>query len=104
LRDHGQRAEPRAAVVPVDRVALDGARAKMSRRPGQRHSTRARVGWLIACLAGAGALGAIGHAATGDAAWYLALPAVLAVGWWFVADPRRCLSGEDAEPGESRPR
>lgn len=76
----------------------------MNPRQVQRRSTRTRVVWLIVCLLGGGAAGAIGHAATGDAAWYLALPAVLAAAWWFLADPERCLTDESEEPGRRRPR
>lgn len=50
----------------------------------------ARLGWLLACfLAGLG-IGYLGEALTGHQAWYLAIPAVLAVGWLFLADPTQC--------------
>ena len=45
---------------------------------------------LAACiLAGLGA-GIVGRALTGDDAWFLALPAAVALGWLFVGDPTRC--------------
>ena len=41
----------------------------------------ATLGWLV---------GAVGSALTGQAYWYGAIPAAVALGWLFVADPRRC--------------
>jgi hypothetical protein len=52
---------------------------------------------LLACIVGGLIIGAIGNAFSGSSAWYLALPAAVAVGWLFVADPTEC------EP-PSRPR
>lgn len=76
----------------------------MSSRPALR-STAGRLVWLVACLAAGGGVGAIGHALTGDAAWVLAVPAVLAVGWWFVADPGRCSdSATPQREDRARPR
>jgi hypothetical protein len=49
---------------------------------------RVRLLLLLAC-AGMVA-GAAGHLLTGAQAWYLALPAALAAGWLFVADPTHC--------------
>jgi hypothetical protein len=50
-----------------------------------------RRGPLLLLLAVAGAaIGAVGFAFSGHEAWYLALPAVLAAGWWFIADPTQC--------------
>lgn len=72
----------------------------MIRRPASWSMT-GRMAWLVACLAAGGIIGAVGHALTADAAWVLALPAALAVGWWFVADPQRCLDG-GARPDEDR--
>jgi hypothetical protein len=45
---------------------------------------------LLACFAGGGGVGAVGWRLTGEQAWWLALPAVVALGWLFVADPTRC--------------
>ena len=46
---------------------------------------------LLLALAAAGWLvGAVGSALSGQAYWYAAIPAAVAVGWLFVADPSRC--------------
>lgn len=59
------------------------------RRPNPPTTAR-RLALLLACL-GAGSLVAwLGHRLSGDQIWVLAVPAALAVGWWFVADPTRC--------------
>jgi len=51
---------------------------------------RARLAWLLTCfLAGLG-IGYLGESLTGHQAWYLAIPAALAVGWLFLADPTKC--------------
>lgn len=44
---------------------------------------------LVCCLAGL-AIGVAGASFTGSSVWYVALPAAVAVGWLFVADPTRC--------------
>lgn len=50
----------------------------------------ARLACLLACfLAGLG-IGYAGEALTGHPAWYLAIPAALAAGWLFLADPTKC--------------
>lgn len=56
-----------------------------------------RLVWLAVCVAAGAGIGAAGHWLSGDTAWYLALPAAVAVGWWFLADPSRCTP----PPGES---
>lgn len=49
-----------------------------------------RVAWLLACV-GVGALvGVVGSAFTGNAYWYVAIPALVAVGWLFLANPSEC--------------
>lgn len=53
-------------------------------------STTRRLAWLLACLAGGAAIGGLGHAFTGSEAWYVAVPLVLALGWWRLAEPDRC--------------
>ena len=46
---------------------------------------------LLLALAAAGALvGAVGSALSGQDYWYAAVPAAVAAGWLFVADPSRC--------------
>lgn len=45
---------------------------------------------MLACIVVGLVIGAIGHAISGSTSWYLALPAAVAVGWMFVADPTEC--------------
>lgn len=62
-------------------------------------ATGLRAGALL-CSAGAGlALGATGAWATGSQAWYLALPAALAAGWLFLANPAACRAGAGGSAG-----
>lgn len=50
----------------------------------------ARLALLLSCLALGAVIGAGGWLLTGSGHWFLALPAVIAAGWLFVADPTRC--------------
>ena len=49
-----------------------------------------RIALLAACLAAGCTVGAAWHWMSGDALWYVAIPLVLVVAWWFVADPTQC--------------
>lgn len=49
-----------------------------------------RLAWLLACIGGGVIVGAVGSALTGDESWYLAIPAVVALGWLFIANPSKC--------------
>jgi len=53
-------------------------------------SVMRRLVWLMACVLAGALVGYLGNAWSGDTAWYLAIPAAVAVGWLFVADPSRC--------------
>jgi hypothetical protein len=46
---------------------------------------------LIILVAAGAAVGWIGETLSGDPLWYLAIPAFVAAGWLFVADPEACL-------------
>ena len=59
--------------------------------PASSHGLGRRALWLCACLAAGLGIGAGGRLLTGDAAWFLAVPLCIAVGWFFLADPRQCL-------------
>ena len=50
-----------------------------------------RLVWLVGCIALGLSIGFVGFHFTADSAWFLALPAVLAVGWFAIADPTQCL-------------
>lgn len=49
-----------------------------------------RLAVLLACFSAGLGIGYLGEALTGHQAWYLAIPAALAVGWMFLADPTKC--------------
>jgi hypothetical protein len=51
---------------------------------------RARLAWLMGCFLSGLGIGYLGEMNTGHQSWYLAIPAVLAVGWLFLADPTKC--------------
>lgn len=55
-----------------------------------RPSIGRRLLLLVACVAAGLAVGQAGQALTGDPAWFLALPVIVALAWLFVADPRDC--------------
>lgn len=60
-------------------------------------SLRTRLAWLLACFLAGLAVGYIGEALTGSQYGYLAIPAFVAIGWLFLADPTQC------EPPAHRP-
>lgn len=64
--------------------------------------TRARLVLLLACTATGLAVGALGAWLGGSNAWFLAVPAIVAVAWLFVADPTACAA--PAEGDGDRPR
>lgn len=51
---------------------------------------RGRVWLLLACLAAGATIGTLGLWLSGSSAWFLAVPAAVALGWLFVADPTDC--------------
>lgn len=53
-------------------------------------STRNRLAWFLVCLAAGAAAGMAGAWFTGNPYWFIAIPAALAVGWLFVANPDEC--------------
>jgi hypothetical protein len=66
-----------------------------------------RLAWLLACLACGGLVGGLGRHLTGEDVWFLAIPAAVALGWLFFANPGECLgpgSGQDPRPERRRPR
>ena len=59
-----------------------------------------RLAWLVACV-GVGALvGGVGSSISGDDVWFVAIPAAMAIGWLFVADPAECESPGLRRPGD----
>ena len=57
-----------------------------------------RVYLLLACAGAGVAIGVAGHAVLGSELGYLAVPALVALGWIFVADPTAC----DSAPERTR--
>lgn len=53
-------------------------------------STRNRLAWFVVCLLAGAAAGMAGAWFTGNPYWFLAIPAALAIGWLFVANPDEC--------------
>lgn len=51
---------------------------------------RGRLALLLACLAAGVGVAWLGQALWPSQAWWLAVPAALALGWLGVADPTRC--------------
>ena len=58
-------------------------------------TTRKRIALLLACAAAGLAVGALGLWITGSGAGFLAVPAAIALGWLFVADPTACTPPSD---------
>jgi hypothetical protein len=71
-------------------VLVARARSADAARP------RLRLWSLLALLAFGALVGASGLALGGGQAWFLAIPASLAAGWLFVANPQTCVT----TPGE----
>lgn len=61
-----------------------------------------RLLWLVACIALGLAIGFVGFHFTANSSWFLALPAVLAVGWFAIADPTQCLAARQGGAGGDR--
>jgi hypothetical protein len=63
--------------------------------PAAPPSIRRRLFWLLVCTALGLGIGTVGHYLTSKPAWFLALPASLAAGWLFFANPSECMSRRD---------
>jgi len=70
-------------------------------------SIRHRLAWFVVCLAAGSAAGTAGAWFSGNPYWYLAIPAALAVGWLWVANPDECTPpatrGTGRAPGDDGP-
>jgi len=49
-----------------------------------------RLAWLLACVLAGLVIAVIGSSLSGDPLWHVAIPAMIAVGWLFLADPTQC--------------
>jgi uncharacterized membrane protein YfcA len=75
----------------------------MSESPSVKpRSIGRRLLWLLLCAVIGGAAGFAGLHYTGDSAWLLALPVVLAAAWLVLADPTECMPRKP--PGRQQPR
>lgn len=55
-----------------------------------------RVLLLFACVAAGLLVGFVGRHIMADAAWFLAVPVCVALGWIFVANPEECVACVDS--------
>lgn len=62
-------------------------------------TTGRRLGLLLACAAIGAGIGTLGWVLADDGRWFLALPAVIAAGWLFVADPAACERPHNRQSG-----
>ena len=62
----------------------------MNLPPSPARSRIRRLVLFVACVCTGILVGVIGSRITGNDNWYLAIPALLAVVWFFVADPSEC--------------
>jgi len=76
-------------------MQLTGPRMSIERKP---RSTLRRLALLVALAAMGWVVGAAGTAVSGNAYWYCAIPAAVALGWLFVADPTRCEPPSNTPP------
>lgn len=56
-----------------------------------RNNVLKRLYWLLACIFAGVLIGFAGSAVSGNDIWYTAVPAVVAIGWLFFADPSQCM-------------
>ena len=70
---------------------------EMRSRNPDRPGIAARLALLSAMLASGLAVAGLGVWATDHPFWWLAVPAAVAIGWLFVADPTACVAS--AHPG-----
>jgi hypothetical protein len=49
-----------------------------------------RLFWLLLCIFVGVLTGFVGSTVSGNDIWYTAVPAVIALGWLFFADPAQC--------------
>lgn len=67
------------------------------------HSLRRRLFWFLACAALGLGVGLAGSHFTGDPTWFVAVPGVLAVGWFVFADPTKCAAPPRRDRGGGPP-
>lgn len=65
--------------------------------PTASASALRRLAWLLACVGAGVVVGFAGSTVTGNDYWYLAIPAAMAAGWLFFANPAACEPGKCAD-------
>ena len=58
-----------------------------------------RLAWLLACVFAGAVIAIIGSSLSGSSVWYVAIPAIVAIGWLFLANPTEC-----EPPSHKRPK
>jgi hypothetical protein len=94
LPEHGDLSHVRANPQQHRQCPPQGGRAPLT--------LARRLVWLIGCFALGLAIGFVGFHFTASSAWFIAIPAVLAVGWFAIADPTQCLAAQQGGAGEDR--
>ncbi len=65
-----------------------------------------RLALLSACVLAGLVVAVVGSTLSGSSVWYAAVPAAIAAGWLFVADPSECEAPTrehaEAVPGDER--
>ena len=56
-----------------------------------------RLFWLLVCTVVGLGIGLLGYHLTSNPKWFLALPAALASGWLFFANPAECMPGQGCD-------
>jgi hypothetical protein len=62
-----------------------------------------RLAWLLACVVIGLAIALVGNSIFASSVWYVAIPAVVAVGWLFFADLSQCEPGKAKRSGSIDP-
>lgn len=62
-------------------------------------SFKRRLFWLLICTVLGLGIGLLGEHLTSDPRWFLALPAALAIGWLFFANPAECEPRQGGDRG-----
>ncbi len=57
-----------------------------------------RLAWLSACVIAGLIIAIFGSSLSGGSIWYLAIPAVVAVGWLLLANPTECEPPSNERP------
>jgi hypothetical protein len=86
------------ASVAQEAAGVEADACARAAAPAAQAGAARRVAWLLACVPAGAAIGAAGRWLTDNEWWYLAVPVLLALAWWQVADPTCC--NRAARPGD----